>query len=116
MNNKIKAAVLGCTGYTGLELVNILNNHPNVILTFLGSQSHSGEYINKFDERLKNVLLPKLNLFDEINFSEFDVVFFALPHKVSQNIIKDNFGKSIFIDLSADFRLKNSQVDRKSVV
>ena len=66
MNNKIKAAVLGCTGYTGLELVNILNNHPNVILTFLGSQSHSGEYINKFDERLKNVLLPKLNLFDEI--------------------------------------------------
>ena len=110
MNNKIKAAVLGCTGYTGLELVNILNNHPNVILTFLGSQSHSGDYINKFDERLKNVLLPKLNIFDKINFSELDVVFFALPNKVSQNIIKDNFGKSIFIDLSADFRLKNPQV------
>ena len=32
MNKKIKAAVLGCTGYTGLELVNILNNHPNVII------------------------------------------------------------------------------------
>ena len=48
MNNKIKAAVLGCTGYTGLELVNILNNHPNVVLTFLGSQSNSGDYINKF--------------------------------------------------------------------
>ena len=77
MNKKIKAAVLGCTGYTGLELVHILKNHPDVILSFLGSQSHSGEYINKFDKRLKNDSLPKLNLFNNINFSELDVVFFA---------------------------------------
>ena len=62
MNEKIKAAVLGCTGYTGLELVNVLKNHPNVIISFLGSQSHSGEDINKFDKRLKNISLPKLNL------------------------------------------------------
>ena len=53
MNNKIKAAILGCTGYTGLELVNILKNHPNVILSFLGSQNHAGAYINTFDTRLK---------------------------------------------------------------
>ncbi len=32
MNNEIKAAVLGCTGYTGLELVNILIKHPNVAI------------------------------------------------------------------------------------
>ena len=75
MNNKIKAAVLGCTGYTGLELVNILNKHPNVILSFLGSQRHAGDYINKFDKRLKDASLPKLNLLDDINFSEVDVVF-----------------------------------------
>ena len=105
MNKKIKAAILGCTGYTGLELVNILKNHPNVILSFLGSQNHSGHNINTFDKRLKNVSMPKLNLLDNVNFSEVDVVFFALPHNVSQNIIKDNFEKSIFIDLSADFRL-----------
>ena len=49
MNNKIKVAVLGCTGYTGLELVYILNKHPNVIIKFLGSQNNSGKYINKFD-------------------------------------------------------------------
>ena len=79
MNNKIKAAVLGCTGYTGLELVNILNNHPNVILSFLGSQSHSGEYINKFDKRLKNDSLPKLNLFNNItDFFIWAIILSAL--------------------------------------
>ena len=51
MNYLIKAAVLGCTGYTGIELVNILINHPNVKLSFLGSKSHPGDYINNYDER-----------------------------------------------------------------
>ena len=110
MNKKIKAAILGCTGYTGLELVNILKNHPNVILSFLGSQNYAGHNINTFDKRLKNVSMPKLNLLDNVNFSEVDVVFFALPHNVSQNIIKDNFEKSIFIDLSADFRLDDPEI------
>ena len=107
MTNKIKAAVLGCTGYTGLELVNILIKHPNVTLSFLGSQSHSGDFINKHDKRFKNVSLPQLESLENINFSKFDVVFFALPHNVSQKIIKNNFGKTIFIDLSADFRLED---------
>ena len=96
MNSKIKAAVLGCTGYVGLELVYILTKHPNVIITFLGSQSHAGNFINKYDNRLGEKSLPKLNLLEKINFSELDVVFFALPHNVSQNIIKNNIGKSIF--------------------
>ena len=108
MKKIIKAAVLGCTGYTGLKLIKILNQHPNVVINFLGSESHSGEYINKFDHRLKDVSLPKLNLIKNINFSKVDVVFFALPPNVSQSIIKDHFGKSIFIDLSADFRFDNS--------
>ena len=107
MNKKIKAAVLGCTGYTGLELVNILNKHPNVILNFLGSNNYAGNFINSFDNRLKTSSLPKIDLLKNINFLETDVVFFALPHNVSQKLIKENFGKSVFIDLSADFRLKD---------
>ena len=101
MNNKIKAAVLGCTGYTGLELVYILTKHPNVILSFLGSQNYAGNFINKYDNRIKDIKLPKLDLLEKIKFSELDVVFFALPHNVSQHIIRNNIGKSVFIDLSA---------------
>ena len=43
MNEVIKAAVLGCTGYTGLEIINILKNHPNVTLSFLGSKNNAGK-------------------------------------------------------------------------
>ena len=114
MNNKIKAAVLGCTGYTGLELGYILTKHPNVILSFLGSQNYAGNFINKYDNRIKDIKLPKLDLLEKINFSELDVVFFALPHNVSQHIIRNNIGKSVFIDLSADFRLEDPKIYKKN--
>ena len=39
MSQKIKVAVLGSTGYVGLELINILSNHKNVLIKFLGSDS-----------------------------------------------------------------------------
>ena len=55
MNKKIKVAVLGCTGYTGLELVNILSKHPKVSIDFLGSNSFSGKSIDLLDERLKQM-------------------------------------------------------------
>ena len=79
-------------------------------MNFLGSQNFSGKSINIFDERLKNKSLPILDLIDNINYSEIDLVFLALSHNVSQNLIKYNFGKSQFIDLSADFRLDNPKI------
>ena len=110
MNNLIKVAVLGCTGYTGLELVYILSNHPRISISFLGSESSSGKSINSFDERLSKKSLPELSSIDNINYSDIDIVFLALPHNVSQHLIKDNIGKSRFIDLSGDFRLDNPQI------
>ena len=47
----IKAAVLGATGYAGIELVRILSNHPEVNLCVLGSHSFAGK---KIDEVYKN--------------------------------------------------------------
>ena len=110
MINLIKVAVLGSTGYTGLELVYILSNHPRISISFLGSESSSGKSINSFDERLKKKSLPILSSIDKINYSEIDIVFLALPHNVSQQLINDNIGKSRFIDLSADFRIDNSKI------
>ena len=114
MLKKINAAILGCTGYTGIELINILNYHPNVNINFIGSRSSIGSKINSFDKRLENVSLPIIDDFNNIDYAKFDVVFFTLPHSVSQNIIKDNFGKSIFIDLSADFRIKDYKILEKN--
>ena len=97
MNNKIKVAVLGCTGYTGLELIYLLSNHSDVLINFLGSSSNKGKKISSFDKRLKNIKFPKIDNINEINYIDYNVVFLALPHNISKNIIKDNFNKSIFI-------------------
>ena len=107
MKKLFKAAILGSTGYTGLELTNILCRHPRVSIEFLGSKSSAGLKINKFDSRLRNFSLPLLESNEKIHASKYDVVFLALPHKVSQKFIKNNIGSTLFIDLSADFRLDN---------
>ena len=91
MDKIIKVAVLGCTGYTGIELVNILDNHPNVILSFLGSQSHSGEYITLFDERLRNVLIWRNDNHPNIEGNKF------MSEKIYNKLLDDNI-----IDIGVD--------------
>ena len=114
MKNNINVAVLGSTGYTGLELVVLLSNHPKVSIKFLGSNSNAGKNINTFDQRLKKISLPKLDKFNNLNYSSVDVVFLSLPHSLSQKIVCKNFGKTVFIDLSADFRIKNKKIYKKN--
>ena len=72
MKQKITSAVLGSTGYTGLELINILSRHPNVTINFLGSDTFSGEEIKKFDDRITNKFLPKLELVKNIDLSNIN--------------------------------------------
>mgnify|MGYP005705127607 CR=1 FL=1 len=50
MNNKITVAVLGSTGYVGLELIYLLSKHPNVTVKFLGSKSFANQDINASEE------------------------------------------------------------------
>jgi len=113
MQKLISTAVLGSTGYVGLELINILSKHPKVIIKFLGSKTISGESISKFDKRINDQSLPKIELIENIDLSNIDVVFLALPHDVSHNYVKKNINKSNIIDLSADFRINNSTIYNK---
>ena len=80
---KIKAAVIGATGYAGAELVRLLLRHPNVELTALCSKSFEGQ-------KLSDIYPSFLGLCDKvcINQSEAvdmaDVVFACLPHGLSE--------------------------------
>ena len=112
MENIISTAVLGSTGYVGLELVYLLSKHPNVKINFLGSESFKGKDIRNFDKRITNSILPKLESSDNIDISKIDLVFLALPHGISQKFVKENIDKSFIIDLSGDFRLNNENVFR----
>ena len=52
MSGKNSVAILGSTGYVGLELVKILSKHPNVDIVFLGTENSPNISIQKFDSSI----------------------------------------------------------------
>ena len=109
MNNKINVAVIGATGYTGLDLIFMLSKHPKVKIINLCATKNLGKSINFFDKRIKKNL-PKVSSVRKIDWSKLDLVFLSLPNGEAQKLIKKNFlvnKKLKFIDLSADFRITN---------
>jgi len=109
---KIKISVIGSTGYAGKELVKILMNHQKVELVHLVSSSYAGkniaeifpEFLNKLDKKLINFNLDGVS-------QNSDLVFTALPHTVSMDMVPELLKKGVkVVDLSADYRIKDSAV------
>lgn len=110
VKNKLQIAVIGATGYTGLDLVYILAKHPKVKITHLCATKNLGKDISFFDQRIKKKL-PKITSSKKINWKKIDLVFLSLPNGEAQKIIKKTFYKFTnlkYIDLSADFRITNT--------
>lgn len=103
----IRASVVGATGYTGEELVSVLTSHKDVKIGCLSAIIDKPTNISDLFPRLKGRIdmICKGFDFDE-TVSSSDVVFLALPHKVSMEFAPKflNAGKKV-IDLSADYRL-----------
>ena len=114
-HNKKNVAVIGATGFTGLDLVFILSKHPKVKIVNLCATKNLGKNINDFDKRIKKKL-PKISSVNQINWSSLDVVFFSLPNGEAQKLIKKHYNDNNslkFIDLSADFRITNYKIYKK---
>ena len=91
MINKIRVAVLGSTGYVGMELVKILSNHSYVDINFLGSETIHGSYLKNIDNTKEYNQLPLLKPNNIFNAEDSDYVFLALPHAVSNKYVKKYF-------------------------
>lgn len=102
-----RVSIVGATGYTGEEIVTILASHKDVKITTLSAIIDKPTNIADLVPRLRGQLdiVCKSFDFDETAKSS-DVVFLALPHKVSMDFAPKflNAGKKV-IDLSADYRL-----------
>lgn len=110
----IKTAVLGATGYAGIELVRLLSNHPEAEINFLGSQSFAGKGIDEVYRNFDSVLDVKCSELDIDKVSECDVAFTALPHGASKEVIPALIGCGVkVIDLSGDFRYDDINVYEK---
>lgn len=106
----LKAAIIGATGYTGEELIRILLRHPNVKISHLVSKSSRGAPISEMFPWLEKRL--NLECHSQMDVEEIskntDVIFLALPHRVSMEIAPNFLSNGMrVIDLSADYRLKD---------
>jgi len=113
---KIKVAIIGATGFSGLDLVLMLSKHPKIKITYLCATKNLGRKISFFDKRIKKNL-PKISSVAKINWKIVDLVFLSLPNGEAQRVIKKTFNKYIklkYIDLSADFRITDTKIYDKN--
>ncbi len=103
---KIDVAIVGASGYTGLELVKILVNHPIFNLTYIANSSGDTTLVelhNSFD-KVFNCDIKKADP-KEIS-KKAQLCFLALPHKTSMSFAKELLNLDVkVVDLSADYRL-----------
>ncbi len=102
-----KVAILGASGYTGAELVRLIDLHPNIEVAALGAERKAGMSMAQVFPHLRHLDLPVLCKISEIDFSAIDLCFCALPHKTSQEVISALPSSVKVVDLSADFRLRD---------
>ncbi len=104
----LKAGIVGGTGYTGIELLRLLAQHPRVELKAITSRKEAGTAVA--------AMFPSLRRRVELAFTEpnmqtlrdCDVVFFATPNGVAMNEARALLDSGArLVDLSADFRLKD---------
>ncbi len=104
---KIRVVIVGATGYTGADLIRLLYRHPYVEIVALATHSYAGEKIHDVFGHFYGLDLPDLVSIEDTCFEKCDVVFSALPHGVSHDLIRKLPRHIKIIDLSADFRLNN---------
>ena len=114
MSKKISVAILGSTGYVGIELVKIISKHPNVDIVFLGTENSPDISIQKLEPSINRFGIPKTQLNRDFDYNIADTVFLALPHSVSNEYVKIFYNKIQIIDLSADFRLDDYEIYKKN--
>ncbi|MEQ5828317.1 N-acetyl-gamma-glutamyl-phosphate reductase [Sulfitobacter sp. NFXS29] len=102
-------AILGASGYTGAELIRLIAGHSAMKIKALGANSKAGQSIAEVFPHLRHLDLPTLVTIEEIDFSQIDLCFCALPHKTSQEVIAALPKDLKIVDLSADFRLRDPE-------
>ncbi len=110
----MKVSIVGASGYSGLELIRLLQNHPHFKVQSLLTSSKAGRNVSEEYPHLMHIQ----HQFEEIHLEkiaeECDVVFLATPSGVSSELAPQlmKLGLKV-IDLSGDLRLKNSDFYKK---
>jgi len=104
----IKVGIVGGTGYTGVELLRLLTQHPEVQIQAITSRTEAGMPVADMFPSLRGRVDLKFTTPEDANLTECDAVFFATPHGVAMAQAKALLAAGVkVLDLAADFRLKD---------
>src|ERR1039458_3430306 len=109
MSKKTRVSLMGGTGYAAAELIRRAISHPNVELVRFSNVDHVGENIGQVHRNFGNkTKFTFENLTPEQTAKDCDIVFLALPHKVSFLKAPDLFKLGVkVIDFSGDYRIRD---------
>ena len=113
--NRIKTAIVGASGYSGMELLRLLLSHPGVELVAVTSRQEAGKALGDVFPRFRKAPGAELTFIepdpDAIAATGAQAAFLALPHGVAAEIARALLARGVrVIDLSADFRLRDAAV------
>ncbi|MFK5925835.1 MAG: N-acetyl-gamma-glutamyl-phosphate reductase [Desulfuromusa sp.] len=108
----LKVAVVGASGYTGVELLRILVGHPEIEICCVTSRQYEGTPVNQVFPSLSSFCDLLCEPLDVAAIAErADLIFTALPHKSAMEVVPDFLAAGCkVIDLSADYRLKDKNI------
>lgn len=110
----ITAGIVGATGYTGVELLRLLAQHPEVEVRCVTSRSEAGLPVADYFPSLRGHVGVAFSEPDPSMLGSCDVVFFATPNGTAMHLAREllDAGTRV-IDLSADFRIRDVSVWEK---
>ena len=108
---RIKVGIVGGTGYTGVELLRLLSQHPAVELFAITSRKEDGMPVAEMFPNLRGHVDLAFSTPEKAPLTSCDVVFFATPHGVAMSQARELLAAGVrIIDLAADFRLQDTGV------
>ena len=104
----IKVGIVGGTGYTGVELLRLLAQHPQVELHAITSRADAGTAVSQMFPSLRGQVDLCFTHPDAANLNQCDLVFFATPNGIAMQQARALLDAGVrVIDLSADFRIQD---------
>jgi N-acetyl-gamma-glutamyl-phosphate reductase len=113
-HDRVRVAVLGASGYSGIEAVRILASHPFVELTVLTSEHYAGREVADVYRHMSGTDLPAFEeLRPDLLRGRADAALSCLPEKIGAPLVAEMVKGGVrVVDLSADHRLKDPAVHR----
>ncbi len=105
----MKTAIVGASGYAGTELLRLLLEHPHFEPTVITAHSNAGELISSVAPQLAQLGDRRFESFDLVKVNACELVFLALPHGESADLIAQLDPNLKIVDLGADFRLSSAE-------